>query len=56
MQKIILEEVSNGFNGFAYEFAKNCMGLEFPDIMGTFEPKNKIKNSFFSKNECKSHR
>ena len=46
-KKAILEEVSNGIHGLAYECTKICRELELPDILGTFANKNRIKVQFF---------
>ena len=48
-KKAILEEVSNGIHGLAYECTQICRELELPDIMGTFANKNRIKSSIFLK-------
>ena len=48
-KKAILEEVSNGIHGLAYECKQICHELEMPDILGTFVPKTKIKSSIFLK-------
>ena len=48
-KKAILEEVSNGIHGLAYECKQICRELELPDIMGTFVNKNRIKSSIFLK-------
>ena len=48
-KKVILEEVSNGIHGLAYECKQICHELEMPDILGTFAPKTKIKSSIFLK-------
>jgi len=48
-KKAILEEVSNGMHGLAYECKQICRELELPDIMGTFVNKNRIKSSIFLK-------
>ena len=48
-KKAILEEVSNGIHGLAYECSQICRELELPDIMGTFANKNRIKSSIFLK-------
>ena len=48
-RKAILEEVSNGIHGLAYECTQICRELELPDIMGTFANKNRIKSSIFLK-------
>ena len=47
--QVILEEVSNGIHGLAYECTQICCELELPDIMGTFANKNRIKSSIFLK-------
>ena len=53
-RKAILEEVSNGIHGLAYECTQICRELELPDIMGTFANKNRIKSSIFLKINEKS--